>query len=430
MTMKRSKLNIKIGFISSVIIACALFLYSCDTFEADPDLQVPEIELEDGELMVMNNGSTFIDLAAQVKSNVAVNFSITSPVQKGSLTDLGNGLLQYQPTAGLTKGRDSFVFSVFSQSNQLITKDTIVIVIENDSTQLPCGVYTGDDYVYGFTGGAPVIVNVLANDFVCSIDSSDVRVSIHRPDKTFPPYFGSAAVVDNKIVYTAGASFQSADKVVYKIESATDPTIISYGLVYMTNENDCIPVATNDLYAIDSLSRVGESLFIPAFNNDQLCAATSASQVSITDPPNFGTVTITAGGFLYTAADTINITENFADVFIYKVCVGNRCTSGQVTLLALSDSGLPCQLKALMDSIDLSRNTISPIGLDVLFNDVICDSLKRFRITVFPTNGKATISGSIISYARDFNKPDDDQLEYEICDEFGCSTAKVFIKRE
>lgn len=430
MTMNRSKLNIKIGFISSVIIACALFLYSCDTFEADPDLQVPEVELESEELVVMNNGSTFIDLAAQVKSNVAVNFSITSPVQKGSLTNLGNGLLQYQPTAGLAKGRDSFVFSVFSQSNQLITKDTIVIVIENDSTQLPCGVYTGDDYVYGFTGGSPVVVNVLANDFICSIDSSDVRVSIHRPYDTFPPYFGSAAVVDNKIVYTAGASFQSADKVVYKIASATDPAIVSYGLVYITSENSCIPVATNDRYAIDSLSRIGESLFIPAFNNDQSCSVTNASQVSITDPPAFGTVGFTTGGFLYTVTDTVNVTENFTDAFIYEICVGNQCTSAQVTLLALSDPVLTCQLKALTDSIDLSQNTLSPIGLDVLFNDVICDSLKTFRITVSPTKGTATISGSIISYARDFSKPDDDQLEYEICDELGCSSAKVFIKRE
>jgi hypothetical protein len=428
--MKQSKLNIKIGFISSVIIACALFLYSCDTFEADPDLQVPEVELESEELVVMNNGSTFIDLAAQVKSNVAVNFSITSPVQKGSLTNLGNGLLQYQPSAGLAKGRDSFVFSVFSQSNQLITKDTILIVIENDSTQLPCGVYTGDDYVYGFTGGAPVVVNVLANDFVCSIDSSDVRVSIHRPDQTFPPHFGSAAVVDNKIVYTAGASFQSADTVVYKIASASDPTVMSYGVVYITNVGGCIPAAANDVYSIDALSIIGESLFIPAFNNDHLCSIANASQVSFTDLPNFGIVTITTGGFLYTVAETVNMTENFVDVFVYRVCNGNHCASAQVTLLGSIDPVVPCELKALADTIDLSQNTLSPIGLDVLFNDVICDSLKTFRITIFPTKGTATISGSIISYTRDFNKPDDDNLEYEICDELRCSSAKVFIKRE
>jgi hypothetical protein len=430
MTMKRSKLNIKIGFIPSVIIAGVLFFYSCDTFEADPDLQVPDVELESGELVVMNNGSAFIDLATQVKSNVVVNFSITSPVQKGSLTNLGNGLLQYQPKAGLTKGRDSFVFSVFSQSNQLITKDTIVIVIENDSTQLPCGVYTGDDYVYGFTGETPAVVNVLANDFVCSIDSSDVRVSIHRPDENFPPHFGSASVIDSKIVYTAGAFFQSADKVVYKIESAADANIVSYGVVYITNAGGCIPVANNDVYSIDSLSIITDSLFIPAFNNDQLCSTTSDSQVSITDLPDFGTVTITTGGFIYTLTDTIDITGNFTDVFIYNVCNGNHCASAHVTLLASSDPIVPCELKALADSMDLSGNAISPIGLDVLFNDVICDSLKTFRITVFPTNGTATVIGSVISYTRDFNKPENDNLEYEICDELGCSSTKVFIKRE
>jgi hypothetical protein len=430
MIMKRSKLNTKIGFISSVVVACTLFLASCDTFETDPDLQVPDVELESGELVVMTNGSTFIDLATQIKSNVPINFSITSPVQNGLLTDLGGGLLQYQPTRGLEKGRDSFVFSVFSENNQFITKDTIVIVIENDSTQLPCGIYTNNDYVYGFSGDSSVVIDVLANDFICSIDSVDVRVSIHRPAKNYPPYFGTASVVDNKIVYTAGASFQTSDKLLYKIESVSDASKVSYGYVYITSENPCWPVATNDFFVIDSLETIADSVFIPAFDNDRLCSPINNSQVSISRQPNFGSVRIATRGFLYTAPETLIVIENFTDSFTYQLCDGNRCTSAQVTIYWPGIPDSTCTIKAVVDSIDLSGNNISPIGLDVLFNDVICDSLKTFKITTFPTNGIATIQGSIITYERDFNKPDDDKLEYTICDELGCSSAKVFIKRE
>jgi Bacterial Ig domain len=430
MIMKRSKLDIKIGFIPFLMLVCALFVASCDTFETDPDLQVPEVELEGGELVVMTNGSTFIDLTTQIKSNVPINFSITSPVQNGLLTDLGGGLLQYQPTRGLEKGRDSFVFSAFSENNQFITKDTIVIVIENNSILFPCGVYTADDYVYGFSADSSVTIDVLANDIICSIDSLDVRVSIHRPAKSFPPYFGTASVVDNKIVYTAGASFRNADKVVYKIESLRDAAIVSYGLVYITSENPCWPVATNDFFVIDSLATIADSVFIPAFDNDQLCMPIGNSQVSISSQPNFGSVTIATRGFLYTAPETLIAIENFTDSFTYQLCDGNRCTFGQVTIYWPGIPDSTCTIKAVMDSIDLSGNSISPIDLDVLFNDVICDSLKTFKITTLPTNGTATIQGSIITYERNFNKPDNDKLEYIICDELGCSSAKVFIKRE
>jgi hypothetical protein len=57
--MKPSKLNCKIGFLSSVMTALALFLSSYDTFESAPVFQVPDVEIEGGELVVMTNGSTF-----------------------------------------------------------------------------------------------------------------------------------------------------------------------------------------------------------------------------------------------------------------------------------------------------------------------------------------------------------------------------------
>jgi hypothetical protein len=61
------------------------------------------------------------------------------------LTDLGRGLLQDSPNAGTS--RDAFTFTVFDKNNEAIKQDSVVIIIENDSTNLPCGIYPGNDFV-------------------------------------------------------------------------------------------------------------------------------------------------------------------------------------------------------------------------------------------------------------------------------------------
>ncbi len=130
--------------------------------------------------------------------------------------------------------KDGFEVTVFSKNNEILKKDTLVIIVENDSTKLPCSIYPVNDYVYNVTSA--VTIDVTANDIICS---SDIIVSVYRPENTFPPYYGTASVSGNKIVYTSGASFLGEDKLMYKVTDANDPSVFSYGMVYITNDSSC-----------------------------------------------------------------------------------------------------------------------------------------------------------------------------------------------
>lgn len=137
--------------------------FSCDTLEPDSDLLAPKVQVSAAEVYAYANNSTFIDLSSAVKTNLPVRFSITAAPKYGTLTDLGQGILQYTPGTK-TNTRDGFGFAVFSD-NTIIKTDTITIAIGSDSTSLPCGIFPADDHVFGVQPNVPVVIPVLANDF-------------------------------------------------------------------------------------------------------------------------------------------------------------------------------------------------------------------------------------------------------------------------
>jgi hypothetical protein len=427
--MKNLKAEIKIGVVAFLSVALG-FLTSCDTFETDPDISVPQVKLKSNELAVLSNSSAFIDLTTQVLSNVPVQFSITVPTQHGTLKDHGKGLLQYQPAIGSGSGTDSFEFAIYSLKNELIRKDTVIVKIESDTTKLPCGIYAQDDYVFGVKKGSSVSIHVLDNDFICSIDSGDVQLSVYRPDNSYPPNFGSASVVGNRIVYKANNSLNGNDKFIYKIQSMADPSKTGFGLAYLTSDMACKPMAYDDVYYFESLQDSTGSVLLPAFQNDSVCAALNIQYVKILVPPSRGTVSLSPGGFQYTPSDTVSNWVGFFDSFRYEVCVDAYCSNAIVTVKVKNAPKDSCRIIAFPDYIQIPRDTLPVISIHALENDVVCDSLTLMKIFTDPRNGTAKLSGFIINYTPDPLKVKIDSLIYQICDKTGCSSASVFIKRE
>lgn len=419
--MINSKIKTKIGFalMQVIVLGC---MFACDTFETDPDVKVPEVEIKGKNFAVLPKGSAFIDLSTHLTANVPVQFSITENTKKGLLTDFGKGLLQYQPGTNFSSGSDQFIFSVFSE-NKLVVTDTVIIVVKRDSTQLPCGIYPLNDYA---TAGpnSVIRIDVLANDFICSIDSSDIQLSIHRPDPSYPPYVGTATIVNNHIVFSSPAVFNQPDKVVYKIGSASNPSLVAYGIAYITPAGVCTPTAGNDSIAIDSIHHK-RSWILSVFENDTLCT----SVASIHQHPAKGKLTILPQGIQYQVHDTTNVYAGFKDTFSYKLCKNGDCSLAEVNIHAI-DSTVMCTLLAVADTIDISGNTIPQIGLDVMSNDITCYTPSSLSIVEHPKYGTAVTTDSVIFYKRDFTKPFDDLIVYKICDASGCSEASVYIKRE
>lgn len=80
---------------------------SCDVVEPDADLLANDVRLEENQLYVLSNNTTFIDLTSKISTNRPVQFSITSPTSNGKLSDLGRGLLLYSPSGGSKRTRDA-----------------------------------------------------------------------------------------------------------------------------------------------------------------------------------------------------------------------------------------------------------------------------------------------------------------------------------
>lgn len=422
--MNATKLNqntrIRLKFLS--VLAFAVSMAGCDVLESDPDVLEPKTELTGDEIYVLANNATFIDLNSKVKTNVPARIAITSETRNGTLTDLGKGILQYSPQVGNSTARDGFEFTVYTTTNQIIKRDSVIIIIENDSTDLPCNIYPVPDYAYGVED-EPVTINVLANDVVCG---GNVIVSIYQPANGFPPLKGHAEIVNNKVKYSPGANFENEDRIIYKLSDARDTSRTAYGIVYIKGDSACNFKLNNDFYAFGE--KPADTLFLlPIFSNDSLCKPLNAYQVNLKSLP-VGQLTRVANGYRYKAP--ASITYPFDDHFEYEACIDASCRSARVDIKLKKDSLATCVLLARRDSVSLVDNDIPLVHVAVLQNDSICGALTSVEITKAPLYGTSSVGvDRRISYQRDPSQNKDDSLEYEICTATGCSRATVVIKR-
>lgn len=423
--MESSKIKTKIGF----VLFLSVLVYACDVFEQDPDVTVPDVEVTTDELAVLANGSAFIDLAKHVSANVPVKFSVTVPTQHGLLEDHGEGLLRYRPTIGAASGSDAFEFTIYSQKDELLLVDTVVIAIESDSTQLPCGIYTVDDYAYNVQSGTSVTVDVLDNDMICGIDESDLRVSVYRPTDEYPPYSGSARVEAGQIVYEPGAEFAGAraDKLIYKIESVSDESLVGYGMVYFAGVQECIPVADQDHFTFDPTASF-ESIFLTVFQNDTTCLQNTSQYTTIKMDPAQGVATLMGGGIEYTPFSFID-RATIDDSLIYQICVDGYCVQARASIKA--NTPAPCQIAAFRDIAYISPDSSNVVTMDVLANDQLCSELISFEIEAAPQHGNATITpNNLLEYIPDSSGEAMDSVVYKICDDTGCSSTATVYKRQ
>ena len=412
--------GLKSTLLWTLCVICGIV--SCDIIEPDHDVVIPSAEIKGKEIVVLANSPSFIDLNSKFKSNIPARAAITSQPRFGELNELGKGLLQYTPAVGNNSGRDNFEFTFYTANNEVIKRDTIVVIIEDDSTNLPCNIYPRADYVYG-VGKNPVLIDVLENDIVCG---GPVALSLFQPGNEFPPQYGSAEIVGNKIRYTPGASFKTSDIIIYKLTAKIDTARSAYGIVYIKSDSSCNFAVGDDNFIFNSYA-LDSARVLPVFANDSLCGPVSNYNVYLKSLPQRGDVSLSTSGFTYKAHETQ--AAPFSDQFVYEVCRDGACKSAGVKLTFLQDSVFSCQIKARRDSIDLSNSTIPEMYLGVVENDSICGELVSLKILKFPEYGYATVEDKRILYRLDTFVGRNAELEYEICNADECSRAMVYIKR-
>src|SRR5688572_1469920 len=421
--MKAKKINetLRLSRFFSIITLGIVALF-CDVWEPDPDVLEPTTNVNGKEIYVLANSHSIVDLNDKLQTNTPVRIALTSQARHGKISDLGKGLLQYSPSVGNARARDGFEFTVYTLNNEVIKRDSVIIYIENDSTNLPCNIYPSPDFVYGVARD-PVVVDVTSNDIICG---GDVAISIYKPENSFPPYFGQAEVIGNKIKYVPNAAFQGSDKVIYKISVTTDTSRTAYGIVYLTRDSLCSFRLVDDLH-VSNESALDSLITLPVFQNDSLCHAINQYQVNLKVAPAHGQASLAANGFNYKVPATVSFP--FSDYFTYEICIDATCKTARVDIKLKKDSVLTCMIRARADSVDISSNNNTPIYFDVLLNDSTCGDLNAFRITRSPSYGTSAVINKKIAYERNPQQEKDDTLEYEICNGEECSRAVVYIKR-
>ncbi|MBL0745901.1 Ig-like domain-containing protein [Chryseolinea lacunae] len=334
--MKTSKifLNSEILFRILFAITVAILFAACDTLKQDPDVIDPVTEVKGTEIVVNGNTASIIDLNSKVQSNVPVTLTVTAQPTKGKLSSLGKGLLQYTPGNRKVKSRDAFEFTVFSSNNQILQRDTVIIIVEPDSTQLPCGIYAADDYVRGVEKGATVNINVLANDHICGFDTLDYEVSVYSA-----PHRGTATVVNNRIRYTAGPTYTDSDTLIYKVQPRQSAGQVSYAYVYIKASfapEEPVPCQFTpfaDTFNIKLDTLKGDTVLLRVFLNDQFCdSLRRAYTVHVTKAPAHGTTRILSSGIVYVPDQDLPVGSSRIDSLRYELCLVNTCRQAKVTV--------------------------------------------------------------------------------------------------
>jgi hypothetical protein len=414
---------IKMGYAAIL----ALTALACDRLNVDPDKTNSGSTVTNNQVYVPASGPSLIDLSSRISTNQTATFSITSQTTSGTLTSIGKGVVQYSPTNRSSR-RDAFSYSIIGGNNTVIQSDSIVIVVESDSTKLPAGIYTGQDYAYYVVSNSAVTINVLANDYFPGHTLADLDVSLYKPYANFPPQSGTATVSGNSVVYLS-TSFPGFDQVVYKVSLKSDPSVYALGNVYLIAGSGCTDNVNNDTYV--STTTPTTEFFANVFDNDHLCDPVSSYTVSISRAPSNGTAVWDSSALHY--YPSVPATVGFADSLQYTV--SKNGVSHVATVYFFVQSPAPCTLSTMPDFYSFADSVASPYRLNVAANDNVCLESYNLAVSGAPIYGSASVTtdgngNKLILYTRQQQIPaGGDSLTYTIAIPGQNTIGRVYIRR-
>lgn len=316
--------------------------------------------------------------------------NITADVSDGTLTDLGDGLLRYEPDLNFY-GMDSFTFTVQDQDAQTSNTATVIINVASIN-DIPVGnsdsVSTDEDTL--------VNIDVLANDTDDSaLDPTSVTIVQN-------PVNGSVTVNGNGTIdYTPNANWNGVDEFTYRVEDdglgapggvlSTEATSVS---VTVNSVND-VPIANNDSYTLDE-----DSIYLSNITGNDTDVENDELSVTITDDPDHGTATIMSNGMVQYVPD---VNYFGADSYVYKVNDGaadSATATVDLTINSINDA--PVITEGETVAVTMSEDS-SPAAFSLTLNatDVENDTI-TWSISSAASHGTASVSGTGLSKSIDY----------------------------
>lgn len=402
-----------------VLIMLAVF--SCDLFEKDavPDDQSANVVQHD--FYVLPNSSAVFDLRSLVTAQEEISVSITDQPNRGSLNKLTESIYRFDPLDSFTSGKDQFVIA-FHRNGATLKSDTVVIIVEQDTTQFPCEIFAVEDLV-STNVGEEVIIPVLQNDRVCGFSRNSLTIEIH----TFPSN-GEAKVTEDSIYYRPETGFSGKDQFIYKISVPDHPVVL--GLVTVqVGAQPCGIQLNPDHFTSMVTDLTLATIDLSVVANDQLCSIdTAKASFTIVKQPGNGTLNVVRFGHIqYTTSAPV--TQDMTDSLTYEICFNNKCYETGVRLSFIHQA---CTIKAVNDTVDIRDSTsVGIIQISILNNDELCGGIESLEFIDGPDYGTLYPYDNSLGYLPDPVKVENDSITYRVCMEPpNCSEAKVYIIRK
>ena len=297
---------------------------------------------------------------------------VTLPAH-GTVTQNADGSLVYTPSLNYN-GTDSYTYKVKDAAGSLSNTATVTITITpvndppvavNDSATTPMGV--------------PVTVNVLGNDTDPDGDLLTVTAFSN-------PTTGTVTQSGNQLVFTPAPGFTGVVTFTYTISESNGGTSSATVTITVRDAN-LPPVAVNDT----ATTAPGSPVAISVLTNDSDPGGDPLTVVSNTTPLH-GTLTLTAGVFIYTPTAGFSGT----DTFTYTISDGRGGFATATVTITVVPSA--CALIAKNDAYVTNRNhVLAIVAKGLLLNDV--DPYNR-GIVVSEVNGSAAKVGMAFSLTR------------------------------
>ncbi len=338
-----------------------------------------------------------------VTINVLANDTPTGELTLIAVSDPPNGsaaisgnTVVYTPDPGFASPpNDTFTYTVRDRFERTATA-TVTVTVN------PPGLTAADDTATT-AAGAPVTINVLAND---TPTGGLTLIAVSDPPN------GSAAISGNTVVYTPDPGFASPpnDTFTYTVRDRFERTATA---------TVTVTVNPPGLTAADdtATTAAGTPVTINVLANDQ---GDGLTLVSVSDPSN-GSAAISGNAVVYTPDPGFASPPN--DTFTYTVRDGFQQTATATVTVTVNPPGLT----AADDTATTAAGT--PVTINVLANDTPTGGLTLIAVSD-PPNGSAAISGNAVVYTPDpgFASPPNDTFTYTVRDGFQqTATATVTV---
>ncbi len=320
---------------------------------------------------------------------------------------LSGDVVTYTPASGFS-GPDTFTYTVSDGRGGEGTA-TVRITVAMQPNQNPIA---NDDAAT--TTGAPVVINVLAND------SDPDGDPLSLVNVTTPVNGGTVVISGNAVTYSPPTGFVGTDRFSYTISDGRGGTATAMVTITVAMQPNQNPIANDDV-----ATTTGAPVVIDVLTNDSDPDGDPLSILSVTPPVAGGTVVINGNAVTYTPSSSFVGTDRFT----YTISDGRGGTATAMVTVTVAPA--PNQPPvAVPDTYTMPAGAPS-IVLPVLVNDSDPDGdpLTIIAVTQPPVSGGSVAisgSGQTLTFTRQTTLPT--TFTYTISDGQGhTATAQVTV---